>query len=256
MEVTLVLFAIMFICKMAITMFSYFVERENFFEFNLIYLMLVGLWPDENWSKIQFNLYKIYEIFIHLQTVLFLVITGIGITEHKNGGVTLLLSNLDKSLVAYQFAVKAFFFTAHRNRLRALINDIVHSGDTISKDRRQLMIILVIFVTVMCLSVVGTFCIVAQLEFEMPVEAWMPFDPLKSQMHLALAAQILTVLLSPCMCRALAMQGIVCSLTMYICDQLIELQQRLRDLTYSQENENSMRQEFHAIVKKHIRMMG
>lgn len=255
MEVTLVIFAILFICKMAITMFSHFVERENFFEFNLKYLLLVGLWPDENWSKVQLNLYKIYEILIHLLTVWYIVITGIGIIEHKNGGVTLLLSNIDKSLVAYHFAFKAFFFTAHRKRLRVLINDIVHSGDSISKDRRQLMIILVIFVTIMCVSILGTFCVVAQLKFEMCVEAWMPFDPLKCQMHLALAAQILTGSFTPCMCRALAMQGIVCSLTMYICDQLIELQQRLRDLTYSQENEKSMRQEFKEIVKKHIRMM-
>lgn len=237
-------------------MIGYFVERPNFFEFNLKYLRLLGLWSDENWSKIQLNLYKIYEIFLHLLSFWYMVTTGIGIYEHRNEGVTLLLSNLDKSLVVYHFFFKAIFFTIHRKRLRVLINDIVQSGDTISKHRKQLMIILVIFVTIMCVSVAGTFCIVAQSKFEMPVEAWVPFDHMKSKMHLALASQITTISLLPCMCRALAMQGIVCSLTMYVCDQLIELQQRLRILTYSPENENSMRQEFKEIVKKHIRILG
>lgn len=241
---------------MAVTMFSDFVKGDNFFEFNLKYLILVGLWPDEKWSKNQLYLYKIYEVFIHLLSLCYLVITGIGIIEHKNDGITLLLSNLDKSLVAHHFSYKAICFIANRTRLRALISDIVHSGDTVSKKRRQLMKFLVVFVSLMCTSVAGTFSTIAQFKFEMPVEAWFPFDPLKSKMHLAVAAQFVVIIYVPCMCRALAMQGIVCSLTMYVCEQLIELQQRLRVLTYSQENENSMRQEFKEIVKKHIRLMG
>lgn len=256
MELPFVIFAIMFICKMAVTLISDIAERGKLFEFNIKYLMLVGLWSDDNWSQIQLNLYKIYEVTIHLLSFCFLVITGIGLHEHRNDGITMLLANLDKSLVAHHFSYKAICFIANRKRLRVLINDIGHSGDTIPKDRSQLMKILVIFVSIMCLSVAGTFTVVAQLNFEMPVEAWMPFDPLKSKMHLALAAQILTTTLFPCMCRALALQGIVCSLTMYVCDQLIELQQRLRILTYSEENENSMRQELKEIIKKHIRMLG
>lgn len=241
---------------MAVIMNSDFVEAENIFEFNLKYLMFVGLWPDENWSKFQLNLYRIYDVIIHLATLWYFGTTGIGLIKHRNDGFTMLLSNLDKNLVIYHFFSKIVCFLVKRKLLRVLINDIVDSGDKISKDRKKLMIILVIFVSVMCITVAFTFCIVAQLNFEMPVEAWLPFDPLKSKMHLFLAAQILSITLLPCMCRALAMQGLVCSLTMYICDQLIELQQRLRALTYSRENEVSMRQAFKEIVKKHMRLMG
>lgn len=241
---------------MAITVVSDFVERANFFEFNLKYLMLVGLWPGEYWSKNQLKFYKIYEVTIQLQIFLYMVITGIGIYEHRNEGITLLLGNLDKSIVAYHFFFKTICFVANRKRLRVLIRNIVHSGDTMSKNRRQLMTVIVVVISLFCLSVVGSFSVVAQLDFEMPVEAWMPFDSKKSKMRLTIAAQILLILIFPSMCRILAMEGIVCSLAIYVCDQLIELQHRLRVLTFSHKNDNLMRQEFKEIVKKHIRLLG
>lgn len=241
---------------MVVTMLRRFLDRAHIFEFNLIYLMLVGLWPDKSWSKVQLKLYKIYEITIHAFTIGFMVLTIIGLYEHKVDGISRFLSNLDKSLVAYQYFFKSIVFIAKRERLRELISNIVNSGDTISKDRKQLMATHVICTTILVLSVVGSFIVMQLINFDMVLDAWMPFDAFKNLMNLILASQILGILLAPSVCRALAIQGIVCSLMMYVCDQLKELQQRLKALTYSQENENSMRQEFKDIIKKHIRLMG
>lgn len=237
-------------------MISDFVKQDNFFEFNLKYLMLCGLWPYDYWSKMQLKFYRMYEIIIHVQLIVYIVITGIGLYELRNEGITTFLASLDKCLVSYHFFFKSIVFVANRERLRALVRDIVHSGDTMSKDRRRLMTILVVVISLICMSILGTFGVVPQIDFEMPVQAWMPFDPKKSRLHLTIAAQITVILLFLPMCRILAMQGIVCSLAMYMCDQLIEIQQKLRALTYNPENDNLMRQEFKEIVKKHIRLMG
>ncbi|CAG9794827.1 unnamed protein product [Diatraea saccharalis] len=43
---------------------------------------------------------------------------------------------------------------------------------------------------------------------------------------------------------------------MYLCDQLSELQIRLKSLNYSVENEIEIKEEFKSIIKKHIRLMG
>lgn len=236
-------------------MITYFQRRENFFDFNIKYLILVGLWPKPEWSSKTLLFYKIYEITLHLLSLIYLIITGIGTFQHKSE-ITIFLSNLDKSLVAYNFVLKVAMFIMNRKQLQILIDEIVNSGDQISEERKKLMSTHVIFITAAGTAIVSAFSALALYNFEMTAEAWMPFDPMKSRMNLLLAAQIVAITFVSCLYRSFAMQGIVCSIIMYICDQLIELQRRLTALEYSSENERAMREELKQIVKKHIRIIG
>ncbi|KAI8435243.1 hypothetical protein MSG28_003592 [Choristoneura fumiferana] len=59
----------------------------------------------------------------------------------------------------------------------------------------------------------------------------------------------------PCVSRGIAMQGIVCGLVMYVCDQLVDVQERIRALVYTPESERVMREKFKDIIKKHIRLI-
>nr|AXF48775.1 odorant receptors OR25 [Lobesia botrana] len=228
---------------------------DDFFSYNLKYLFLVGLWPDDAWAKSHSTLYKMYEINVHILSAIFLIITGIGTYQTKDD-VVLLITNLDKCLVAYNFIAKVAIFVYNRKKLEVLISEIIGSGDQVSQPRQKLMLTHILIVTLMSVSVTGAFSALALYHNEMTVEAWMPFDPMKSRMNLITAAQLLAVTFVPVICRAAAMQGIVCSLIMYLCDQLIELQDRIRSLVFTPETEGSMREEFKDIVKKHVRLMG
>ncbi|XP_026501462.2 odorant receptor 4-like [Vanessa tameamea] len=231
------------------------VINADLFDFNIKYLTMVGLWPHDDWGNDKMRLYKIYEVILHIMSIAFITVTGIGTYQHKHD-ITILMTNLDKALAAYNFVAKIFFFVIKRKQLNNLIFEIRNSGDEVSLDRRNLMVIHVIMITVISTGLVTTFSMLSQFKGEMTVEAWMPFDPFKNRMSLLLAAQILAVyFVVPCLYRAFAIQGIVCSLVMYFCDQLIELQERLKGLSYSEERERIVRDEFKQIVKKHVRIM-
>nr|XP_013189993.1 unnamed protein product [Amyelois transitella] len=60
---------------------------------------------------------------------------------------------------------------------------------------------------------------------------------------------------TPSVLRGSAMQGLICSLIMYLCEQLEELQRRIRALKYCKENEVEMRNQFKDIIRKHVRIM-
>ncbi|XP_050664570.1 uncharacterized protein LOC126965142 [Leptidea sinapis] len=229
--------------------------HEDFFIFNEKYLYYVGLWPDTNVSRNRKIIYYIYEMFIHVLSMLYLLITGIGTYEFKNDFVVL-MSNLDKTLVAYNFVLKTAFFVLKRNDLKILINEIKNSGDRVSEGRKRLMISHIIVITALSTSIVSAFCLLSTVRGEMTVEAWMPFNPLKNKKNLLISMQLLAVTFIPCMYRAFAIQGIVCTIIMYFCDQLDDLQDRMRNLVYSVENEITMKKEFKDIIKKHVRLIG
>ncbi|XP_038215947.1 odorant receptor Or2-like [Zerene cesonia] len=227
--------------------------EQDFFKFNEKYLHYVGLWPKQE-SKLHATLYKIFEIILHIFAIIYVVITGIGTYQHKDDTI-LLMSNLDKTLVAYNFGLKTVFFILKRRQLKDLLSEIKYSGDRVTEDRKKFMSLHIIVITILSTAIVSAFSLLAQYKGEMTVEAWMPFDPLKCKMNLMLAGQILAVTFIPCMYRAFAMQGLVCTIIMYFCDQLDELQNRMRGLNFSVRNENVMRMEFKEIIKKHVRLM-
>ncbi|KAH9643467.1 hypothetical protein HF086_017248 [Spodoptera exigua] len=130
------------------------------------------------------------------------------------------------------------------------------SGDEVTKERKKLMANYVMVITGMTAAVVFTFSVLALIEGTMSVEAWMPFDPRKNSMNLVLSLQIMAFCAFPGLCRAFAMQGLVCSLIMYLCDQLIHLQKELRSLDYVKDTEMVTRMKFKMIIKKHIRLMS
>lgn len=231
------------------------VLHRDLFDFNLKYLTLVGLWT-ENWSRNKLLLYKIYEINLHLLSIMFIVLTGIGTYQHRDD-ITKLMTNLDKCLAAYNFVFKIFFFILKRDKLKALIAEIKSSSDKVSDDRKMLMGVYVIIITFVATMLVGGFTFVAQLKMEMTIEAWMPFDQYENRSSLLMATQILALgFVVPCLCRAYAIQGIVCSIVMYFCDQLVELQHDLNRLEYSEETDRYVREELKNIIKKHVRIMG
>ncbi|XP_050345138.1 odorant receptor 4-like [Nymphalis io] len=235
---------------------SGFVLNADLFDFNIKYLTLVGLWPQDDWEIGKLRFYKIYEVSLHILSIAFITVTGIGTYQHKHD-ITILMTNLDKALAAYNFVFKIFFFVIKRKQLNNLIIEIRNSGDEVSLDRRNLMVIHVIMITLISTGLVTTFSMLSQLKGEMTVEAWMPFDPFKNRMSLLLAGQILAIyFVVPCLYRAFAIQGIVCSIVMYFCDQLIELQEKLKSLSYTEERERIVRNEFKNIIKKHVRIMS
>ncbi|CAK1552555.1 unnamed protein product [Leptosia nina] len=240
---------------MASLRLNLFQSEKDFFTFNEYYLYFVGLWPKREQSNFLKIFYRTYETSLHVLAVMYIIVTGIGTFQHKNDTL-ILMSNLDKTLVAYHFGLKIFFFVIKKEQLRDLINDIKHSGDTVSGDRRKFMAIHIIFITALSTMIVSIFCFIALYNGEMIVEAWMPFDPFKSKINLFLAGQILAITFAlPHMYRDLAVQGIVCTLIMYFCDQLDDLQERVKNLVYSADNDCVMRKEFTEIIKKHVRIM-
>lgn len=232
-----------------------FRESETIFEFNLKYLRYVGLWPDENWSNQTLQLYKIYEIIVHILSAVFVVLTGIGVYSYKEDP-TLFLANLDKAFVSYTFVFKIFFFILKRKELEILITEIQYSGDFVKFERKRTMAYHVVGITILSSAITASFSLLAEINGEMTVEAWMPFDPKKNKSNLALANQIMAItFVVPCLYRAFSIQGLICSIVMYICDQLIELQNRLRTLEFSKDTDRIMRDELKMIVLKHTRIM-
>ncbi|XP_045514975.1 uncharacterized protein LOC123708342 [Pieris brassicae] len=201
------------------------------------------------------TVYKIYEITLHILAIIYVIITGIGTFQFKHDTLVL-MANLDKTLVAYNFGLKIFFFVIKRSQLQKLINEIKYSGDKVSEERVKFMSAHIIFITILSTIIVSIFCFLAQYHGEMTVELWVPFDPMDSKINLILANQIAAItFVVPHMYRAFAVQGIVCTLIMYLCDQLDELQERIRSLVHSTDNESAMRVEFTQIIKKHVRLM-
>ncbi|XP_045784018.1 odorant receptor 46a-like [Maniola jurtina] len=229
--------------------------ESDLFDFNIKYLTYVGLWPKDDWSQDKLRLYKVYEVFLFILSLTFIIITGIGTYEQKHN-ITMLMTNLDKALVSYNFVAKIMLFTLKKKQLNILISEIKLSGDKIVDERKNLMAIHVVIITIFSTLVVFAFSLLSQYKGEMTVEAWMPFDPMKSRMNLLLAAQLLAFcFVVPVLYRAFAIQGIVCGIIMYFCDQLIEVQQRLKGLDYSEERDGEIREELKNIVKKHVRIM-
>nr|QLI62098.1 odorant receptor 55 [Streltzoviella insularis] len=231
-------------------------EREKIFlSFNLKCLFYAGLWPNSNWSKIKKALYKIYEGLLHILSFKLIIITAIGSYQHRND-IIVVLSSCDKYLVAYNYVLKTIFFIINREKLKILITEISYSDDKIDEKRIKQMIIYVVIMATLTTTLSGIFSCFSLYNGEMTIEAWMPFDPMKSTLNLFLATQILIIdFLVPCLYRGIAMQGIVCSIIMYICDQLVELQDRIKKIKYSPEYESAMRAEFKEILKKHVRMI-
>ncbi|XP_022827581.1 odorant receptor 30a-like [Spodoptera litura] len=233
----------------------FYLIDDGFFSFNIKYLFFVGLWPEKTLTRNQKFLYKIYELFIHAITIIFLIMAGVGTYQNKDD-ILIVLSNLDKSLVVYNFFFKTIIFLIKRDQLSDLIDEIEASGDIVTKERKKLMANYVMAVTILTAAVVSTFSLLALLEGIMSIEAWMPFDPVKNSMSLVLSLQIIAFCVFPGLCRAFAMQGLVCSMIMYLCDQLIHLQKELRSLDYVKDTEMITRMKFKMIIKKHIRLMG
>nr|QMS80328.1 odorant receptor [Histia rhodope] len=232
-----------------------FAPSKDFFEFNLKYLTYLGLWPKEDWSKPQRFLFEIYSMTLSVFEGVFLILTSIGTYNCKND-ITALLTNLDKILVVYNFVMKALIFFIKRKQIKILIDEIKHSKDEITMSRNRMMSVHVVVISVLVISIVSAFSLLATYKQEMTIEAWMAFDPLIDKKHLILASLILAVLFVPCACRAMAIQGIVCSILMYLCDQLIELQIRIRALDYRPETHKQMRVDFNEVIKKHVRLIG
>nr|WCC57395.1 odorant receptor 56 [Papilio dardanus] len=234
---------------------SFFSREQDNFEVNLKFLFYVGLWPREDFSRNKLILYKSYEIVLHILSFIYLVTTSIG-TYQSREDIAIFLTNLDKTLVAYNFVLKVIVFVIKRKHIEKLIKEIASSGDRISYNQKRLMALHVIIITIVTTTIIGAFGLLPLLKMEMVVEAWLPFDPLKNIMNYILATQILVISFTlPCSFRSIAMQGIVCSIVMYLCEQFIDLQNKIKDLKYSKANELSMRVEFKEIVKKHIRLM-
>nr|AST36261.1 putative odorant receptor OR25 [Hedya nubiferana] len=229
---------------------------DNFFAFNLKYLFLVGLWPSDPWATSHPILYSMYETCIHVLLITFLILSGMANYEIKHD-VLMLMTNLDKCLVAYNMFAKISMFVLKRKQLEILVSEIIGSGDQITAERKKLMKMIVLVMTGLSMAIVSSFSALAQYHNEMTVQIWMPFDPKKSRMNLILAGQVVAVLyVVPVILRGVAMQGIVCSLIIYLYDQLIELQRRIKSLEFTVETEGAMREEFKNIIKKHIRLMG
>lgn len=233
----------------------FYLIDDGFFSFNMKYLFFVGLWPEKKFTTNQKFLYKIYEGFIHIITISFLISAGIGTYQHKDD-IIIVLTNLDKSLVVYNFFFKTIIFLIKRDKLEELINEIESSEDCVTDERKKLMANYVIGITGMTAAVVGAFSLLALIEGTMSVEAWLPFDPMKSLMNLILSLQIIAFCIFPGLCRAFAMQGLVCSLIMYLCDQLTHVQEEIRNLEFTMVSEMVTRTKFKRIIKKHIRLMG
>ena len=243
------------IFKMALSVLDrFYLIDDGFFSFNIKYLFFVGLWPEKTLTRNQKILYSIYEIFIHFLTILFLILAGIGTYQNKDD-LVVVFSNLDKCLVVYNFLFKTIIFLIKRDELRDLIDEIESSGDVVTEERKKLMANYVMLLTGMTAAVVGAFSLLALFEGTMSIEAWMPFDPLENSMNLIMSLQILAFCVFPGLCRAFAMQGLVCSMIMYLCDQLIHLQKELGELKYVKETEMVTRMMFKKIIKKHIRLM-
>nr|AGK90013.1 olfactory receptor 3 [Helicoverpa assulta] len=233
----------------------FYLIDDGLFSFNLKYLFFVGLWPEKTLTRNQKILYKMYEHFISFLTTTFIVLAGIGTYQHKDD-LVVVFCNIDKCLVDLQFFFKTIIFFIKRNQLRDLIDEIESSGDEVTEERKKLMANYVMFITGVTAAVIGAFSLLALFEGTMSIEAWLPFDPMESLMNQILSLEILAFCVFPGPCRAFAMQGLVCSMIMYLCDQLIHLQKELRDLTYVKETEMVMRKKFKNAIRKHIRLMG
>ncbi|XP_059050106.1 odorant receptor 2a-like [Achroia grisella] len=234
---------------------DYYSPGKDYFAFNLKFLFLVGLWPSDRWSKTQVIAYRIYQYILHILPIIYITITAIGTYQHA-ADLTVFISNLDKNVVALNFILKYVFFTIKHKEISILICEIMYSGDKISKQCNRHMSVHTIVLTGLSLLAITAFSGAALLNREMVVEAWVPFDPLKNMKNLLLFAQIAAATFTPCTVRANAMQGLLCSLIMYLCEQLVEIQRRIRALTNFSGTDDELRLQIKEIIKKHVRIMG
>lgn len=241
---------------MVLKVIERFLVTEEFFELNFKLLYYVGLWPDENLSATKYKLYKIYERTLHCCMIIYLIITGIKVTERSDDFFAI-LSNIDISIVSYNFFLKVISFVAKREKLKTLVDDIMMHKDKVTDENRNKMIKLLVLITLLYSVIPSSLSMAALYNNDMIVDAWMPFDPYKNKMNLIYATQILVSLfLVPFLYRAVGMEGIVCNLYIYMCDQLEQLQKKIRNLVYTKENEKIMREELRTIIRQHIRLLG
>lgn len=147
---------------MAFNLLERFRESKDFFELNLKYLFLVGLWPEKEWTKNQNFLYKVYQITLYFFSVVFLVITGVKTYQIRHDLITF-LANIDKSIVAYNYFLKVVYFLIRREELQKLIDDIFWSGDQVKEVNKNKMINHLVLVTVFNSSVFMLFSILGKI---------------------------------------------------------------------------------------------
>ncbi|KAL4711605.1 hypothetical protein ACJJTC_003622 [Scirpophaga incertulas] len=230
--------------------------RADFLDFNLKYIYYIGLWPIKEVSNKKRFLYGLYNCLLFIFAFLFILSTGVGLYNSKNDIIFFLL-NVDKVIVSYNYILKTVVFINNRRYIRILIHDILYSGDQITDERKGMMKYFVFVVFGGSFFVAGGFQIQAQMNGELTLDTWFPFDPSKSIWLILLGNTIIgAVFLFSFNCRGLAIKGLVCSIAMYITDQLIELQKRLKSLNYTKDNETNTRKELKEIIQKHIRIIG
>ncbi|KAM3963423.1 LOW QUALITY PROTEIN: olfactory receptor 18 [Aphomia sociella] len=233
---------------------DFYSPGKDYFAFNLNLLCLIGLWPKDNWTKMQKNIYSIYETVLHIFPIIYTALIIIG-TYHNIAALALFLDNLHKCIGALNFIIKYIIFTTKQKKISILINEIKYSGDKITKRCNQLMIIHVVLISSLTFFVLVIYLAVTIINREMVIKAWLPFDPSLNMRNLLIASILLISLVSPAVIRGSAMQGIVCSIIMYLCEQLIELQNRIRALAYVPGNDDEFKYQFKEIIKKHVRIM-
>lgn len=227
---------------------------KKYFNLNLKYLFITGLWSNDEWTKSQKFMYQCFENLLHVFSIMCVTCATCG-THRVIHDFAALMENLVKTLVGYNYFLKTVFFVANRKKLRMLIADIIISGDKITKRRNKMMTLLVASVTLFTMIIIISFSIFALIDGEMPVEIVLPFNPNKNLFTLLLGHQCAAAMYVTLQLRAIAMQGIVSSLMMYMCDQLLELQLRIKSLKYTLERDQEIRNAFKDIIKKHVRLI-
>ncbi|KAG6457235.1 odorant receptor 4 [Manduca sexta] len=228
---------------------------DNIFEFNMKYLMLVGLWHSENWTRNQKLLYKIYDNTLDVLGLIYLTLTTIGIHESMDD-ITAALAGVDKSLVAYNFMLKIIVFHFRKHQLRKLVKEIIASGDVVPEEHKILVAKLSLATTIITTIIVTIFTGISVMAGELPAKVWLPFDTSKNFMNLLAGVQICLVTFGVPICyRGLALKCFVSTMIFYLRDQLIDLQVKFKELDNFKDAEEEVRTYFKKIVKKHIRLI-
>nr|CUQ99402.1 Olfactory receptor 20 [Manduca sexta] len=228
---------------------------DNIFEFNIKYLMLVGLWHNENWTRNQKLLYKIYDNTLDVLGLIYLTLTAIGIHGNMDD-ITAALAGVDKSLVAYNFMLKIIVFHFRKHQLRKLVKEIIASGDVVPEEHKILVAKLSLATTTITTIIVTIFTGISVLAGELPAKVWLPFDTSKNFMNLLAGVQICLVTFGVPICyRGLALKCFVSTMIFYLRDQLIDLQVKFKELDNFKDAEEEVRTNFKKIVKKHIRLI-
>ncbi|KAG6462194.1 hypothetical protein O3G_MSEX013102 [Manduca sexta] len=217
--------------------------------------MLVGFWHNENWTRNQKLLYKIYDLTMHVFGITYISLSAVGIYRSRHD-LTVALAGVDKALVAYNFMFKIIVFHFRKDQLKKLVKEMIASGDVVPENHKILMAKLSLATTITSTIIVVIFTGSSMMVGDLPARVWLPFDISKSFMHLLAGVQFCLVIFAIPVCyRGLALQCFVSTLIFYLRDQLIDLQDKFKDLEYFQNVETELRRNFKKIVKKHIRLI-